>query len=65
MRSIPKPIKNEVDDADLEVSEAQTELEHAQADFDTYADLDENNPTRQRYEDALKDAQLAYDEALG
>ncbi len=56
--------QDRVDDADLEVSEALTELEQAQEDFDTYADLDENNPTRQRYEDALEDAQLAYDEAV-
>jgi multidrug efflux pump subunit AcrA (membrane-fusion protein) len=53
-----------VDDADLKVSEAQSELEQAQEDFDTYADLDENNLTRQRYEDALDDAQLAYDGAV-
>jgi multidrug efflux pump subunit AcrA (membrane-fusion protein) len=56
--------QDRVDDADLEMSEALTELEQAQEDFDTYADLDENNPTRQRYEDALEDAQLAYDEAV-
>jgi multidrug efflux pump subunit AcrA (membrane-fusion protein) len=53
-----------VDNADLKVSEAETELEDARADFDTYAELDENNPTRQRYETALIDAQLAYDEAV-
>ncbi len=56
--------QDRVDDADLKVSEALTELEQAQEDFDTYADLDENNPTRQRYEAALEDAQLAYDEAV-
>jgi len=56
--------QKKVDDADLEVSDAQTELEQAQEDFDTYADLDENNPTRQRYEDTLIDARLAYDEAV-
>jgi multidrug efflux pump subunit AcrA (membrane-fusion protein) len=56
--------QDRVDDADLKVSEALTELEQAQEDLDTYADLDENNPTRQRYEDALEDAQLAYDEAV-
>lgn len=53
-----------VDDADLKVSDAQTELEQAQEDFDTYADLDEDNPTRKQYEDALTEAQLAYDQAL-
>lgn len=56
--------QDRVHDADLKVSEAQSELEQAQEDFDTYADLDEDNPTRQRYEDALEDAQLAYDEAV-
>ena len=56
--------QKKVDDADLDVSEAQTELEQAQEDFDTYADLDEDNPTRQRYEEALVYAQLAFDEAV-
>jgi multidrug efflux pump subunit AcrA (membrane-fusion protein) len=56
--------QKKVDDADLKVSDAQTELEQAQEDFDTYADLAEDNPTRQRYEDALIDAQLALDEAV-
>ncbi len=53
-----------VEDADLKVSEALSDLEQAQEDFKTYADLDEDNPTRQRYEDTLEDAQLAYDETL-
>ena len=56
--------QDRVDDADLEMSEALDELEQAQEDFDTYADLEADNPTRQRYEDALEDAQLAYDEAV-
>ena len=56
--------QDRVDDADLDVSEALDELEQAQEDFDTYADLEANNPTRVRYEDALQDAQLAYDEAV-
>ena len=56
--------QTKVDDADLKVSDAQTELEQAQEDFDAYADLAEDNPTRQRYEEALIEAQLALDEAV-
>lgn len=56
--------QKKVDDADLKVSEMQTDLEQAQEDFNTYAELDENNPTRQQYEDALKDAQIAFDKAV-
>jgi multidrug efflux pump subunit AcrA (membrane-fusion protein) len=53
-----------VDEADLKVSEAESDLEDAQADFETYAELDENNPTRLDYEAAVNDAQLAYDQAV-
>jgi multidrug efflux pump subunit AcrA (membrane-fusion protein) len=53
-----------VDEADLKVSEAESDLEDAQADFETYAELDENNPTRLDYEAAVDDAQLAYDQAV-
>ena len=53
-----------VDEADLKVSEAESDLEDAQADFETYAELDENNPTRLDYEAAVYDAQIAYDQAV-
>ena len=53
-----------VDEADLKVSEAESDLEDAQADFEIYAELDENNPTRLDYETAVYDAQIAYDQAV-
>jgi multidrug efflux pump subunit AcrA (membrane-fusion protein) len=56
--------QDRIDNADVRVTQANNDLEDAQADFDTYADLNEDNPTRQRYETALRNAQLAYDRAV-
>ncbi len=45
------------------MTDAKDDLDTAQADFDEYKDLDENNATRQAYQDALDEAQQTYDEA--
>ncbi len=55
--------RTEIDDAKLDMTDAKDDLDTAQADFDEYKDLDENNATRQAYQDALDEAQQAYDEA--
>jgi HlyD family secretion protein len=55
--------QTELDDAQIEMTDAKDDLDEAQADFDEYQDLDEDNTTRQYYQDALDEAQQAYDEA--
>jgi len=56
--------KDALDDARQEVVDAKDDLEAAQEDFEPYADWDETNDTRQRYEQEVIDAQNAYDEAV-
>lgn len=56
--------KDDLDDARQEVIDAKDDLEAAQEDFEPYADWDETNTTRQRYEQEVIDAQNAYDEAV-
>jgi HlyD family secretion protein len=56
--------RQKVDDANVEVSDTKTALDDAQTEFDKYANLDSNNPTRVAAEDALKTAQQNYDDAV-
>ena len=53
-----------IDDAEIKVSDMQTELDDAQAEFDKYANLDPENPTRKSAETALNEAQDNYDNAV-
>jgi multidrug resistance efflux pump len=45
------------------MNDAEDDLQDAQDDLKDYEYLDEDNATRQSYEDAVDDAQQAYDEA--
>ncbi len=56
--------KDDLDDARQDVIDAKDDLDAAQEDFEPYADWDETNTTRQRYEQEVIDAQNAYDEAV-
>lgn len=56
--------EDEIEDAWVKVQDLKTELEDAQEEFDKYADLNSDNANRRRAEDALKDAQKRYDEAV-
>ena len=49
--------QDDLEDAEEDVIDAQQDVEDATADLEEYKDLDEDNATRKRYEDALKDAQ--------
>jgi multidrug resistance efflux pump len=53
-----------IDDAELRVSDTQTALDDAQTEFDKYANLDVNNPTRTAAETALNNAQHNHDTAV-
>ena len=55
---------DDLQDAEEDVIDAQQNVEDATADLEEYLDLDEENATRKRYEDALKDAQDAYNETV-
>ena len=52
--------EDDLQDADEDIIDAQKDVEDAQTDLQEYLDLDEDNSTRQRYEDALDDAQDTY-----
>jgi multidrug resistance efflux pump len=54
---------DDLDDALVKMNDAEDDLQDAQDDLVDYEDLDEDNSTRQYYEDAVDDAQQAYDEA--
>ena len=56
--------QDRLDDAEIKLTEALQGLEDAQDDFDSYEDLDVDNPTRKRYKDLLDDAQQTYDDAV-
>jgi HlyD family secretion protein len=56
--------KDALDEARDDVIETEDDLEQAADDFEPYADWDEDNETRKSYQQALDDAQNAYDEAL-
>ena len=55
---------DDLQDAEEDVIDAQQDVEDATADLEEYLDLDEENATRKRYEDALKDAQDVYNETV-
>jgi multidrug resistance efflux pump len=57
-------IQTDIDTAKSDVTSRQTDLEDAQADFDKYADLAIENATRKDYEQKLRTAQTAYDQAV-
>ncbi len=52
--------EDDLQDADEDIIDAQKDVEDAQTDLQEYLDLDEDNSTRQRYENALDDAQDTY-----
>ena len=56
--------QEKIDDAEIKVSDMQTALDDAQTEFDKYANLDAENPTRKSAETALNDAQNDYDNAV-
>lgn len=55
--------KDALDEARDEVIETEEDLEQAKEDFEPYEDWDEDNEKRKSYQQALDDAQIAYDEA--
>jgi len=59
-----KAYKNDLDKAQKEVVDKKDALDKAQTNFDPYKDWDPSNATRQKYEQSLTDAQIAYDEAV-
>jgi multidrug efflux pump subunit AcrA (membrane-fusion protein) len=56
--------QSKIDDADINVSDMRTQLDDAQTEFDKYANLAGDNPTRKAAETTLKDAQDNYDQAV-
>ena len=56
--------QKQVDDAEIKVSDAKTTLDDAQTEFDKYANLAVDNPTRKTAETALNTAQDDYDSAV-
>ena len=56
--------QKKVDDANIKVSDMKTALDDAQTEFDKYANLDANNPTRKTAETDLNNAQQDYDNAV-
>jgi HlyD family secretion protein len=59
-----KTYKDDLDKAQKEVVDKKDILDKAQTNFDPYKDWDPSNATRQKYEQSLTDAQIAYDEAV-
>jgi multidrug efflux pump subunit AcrA (membrane-fusion protein) len=55
--------QTDLDDARIAMNDAEDDLQDAQDDLKDYEYLDEDNATRQSYEDAVENAQQAYDEA--
>jgi HlyD family secretion protein len=56
--------KDELDNARQDVIDRQDDLDQARTDFEPYQDWEPTNETRQRYEQALLDAQNDYDDAV-
>lgn len=56
--------QDDLQDAEEDVIEAQQDVEDAQTDLQDYLNLDEDNSTRQRYEDDLKDSQDSHHEKV-
>jgi multidrug efflux pump subunit AcrA (membrane-fusion protein) len=57
-------IQTNIDNAQSDVTSRKTDLDTAQEDFDKYADLANDNPTRKSYEQKLRTAQTNYDQAV-
>ncbi|HTX91465.1 MAG TPA: efflux RND transporter periplasmic adaptor subunit [Anaerolineales bacterium] len=57
-------IQTNIDNAQSDVTSRKTDLDNAQTDFNKYADLANDNPTRKSYEQALRTAQTNYDQAV-
>jgi multidrug efflux pump subunit AcrA (membrane-fusion protein) len=57
-------LQDDIDNAQEDIIEYEEDLEEAQDNFDNYADMDETNALRQRYEDELQEAQEAYNERI-
>jgi multidrug resistance efflux pump len=60
----PNDLRDQVDEADTDVKDKKNALEDAQDEADKYKDLKEDNPTRRDAEDALRQAEADYNEAL-
>ena len=57
-------IQTDIDNAKSDVTSRKTDLDNAQTDFNKYADLANDNATRKDYEQKLRAAQTAYDQAV-
>jgi multidrug efflux pump subunit AcrA (membrane-fusion protein) len=55
---------DDLDEAELDVIDAQDDLDTAREDFDQHKSLDADNPIRTRYEDALEVAEQDYTDAV-
>jgi len=56
--------QKQIDDAEIKVSDTKSALDDAQKEFDKYANLAVDNPTRKTAETALNTAQDDYDSAV-
>jgi HlyD family secretion protein len=56
--------KDDLEKAQEDIVDAREALKEAQEDFEPYQDWDEDNQTRQNYEEKLDEAQRDYDETL-
>lgn len=56
--------QEDIDDAQQAVVDAQKEVDDAQEELDKYADFSEDNPTRERYQEELDEAQDNLNEAI-
>jgi len=57
-------IEDRIEDLEADIRDAQEDLDEAQEEFDKYADLDEDNATREDAEDDLEREQEDYNEAV-
>jgi len=57
-------IQTNIDTAQSDVTSRKSDLDDAQTDFNKYADLANDNPTRKDYEQKLRTAQTNYDQAV-
>lgn len=60
----PTDIQNRIDDQQATVNDRRKDLDDAQAEFDKYKDLDQDNSKRRTAEDKLRTAQKDYDAAV-
>jgi multidrug resistance efflux pump len=57
-------LKDDIDETRDDIVEAEEDLEEARENFERYADLEKTSGLRQRYEDELEDAQVAFNEEV-